>query len=408
MRNQTGCIYLNGDNWALRWRETVIIDGQESRKLRFKILGPVTSEHLKNRDRKTRKVRIPAEVQTAADSLLGIVNSAAGESVLLTIGDLVENRYLPDIEKATKPATFANYKFLWNRYLKPRISKRIVRDFERADAFRLWAAIHADNPHLRKRSILQVKSVINSIFRWALDRGLYHRENPAKASLPSGLPEAKITEAYSIDEVRVMLTKSIDPKLSAVVAMFFGSGMRRGEVAGFTWENYERLNEGAKLHITQAAWAGKIQTPKTKQSVGTIELGESFCQYIDLYRASLPAGADSGLMFTGRFPDQPMDMAAYSKSHLEPLLKAAGIPYRGGFHAFRRGNSTFVARALNSEAAAALSRHTVEMAETHYIKANEQERRGAQAAKIASIESKRAEMRRQAAQSLSAGLEQVQ
>jgi hypothetical protein len=35
MRKQTGCIYINGTNWCLRWRE-----GENgTRKQRFKIRG---------------------------------------------------------------------------------------------------------------------------------------------------------------------------------------------------------------------------------------------------------------------------------------------------------------------------------------------------------------------------------
>lgn len=404
MRKQNGFIDNNDKNWFMRWRET---DGDGKRKLRFKILAEVTSLHRKSRDKKTGKLRIPDEVQAAADSVLGVVNTHQADPYLLTITDLVENRFFPDVEKALKPASIENYKFNWAKYLKPAIGRRIVREFERKDAHQLWQTIHQRNPHLRRRSISQIKSVVNSVFKWALDRGLYYGDNPAKASMPSGLPENKVTEAYSIEEVSAILKASIDPKLSAIVAMFFGSGLRKGEVAGFPWENYERLNDGAVLHITQAAWHGKIQTPKTKQSIGDINLGESFCTYIDAYRASLPKGADSGLMFVGRFPGVPMSMDTYARLNLFPILKAAGIPWRGGFHAFRRGNSTFVAKAINSEAAAAQSRHTVEIAEQAYIKANDQERRGAQAAKVASIESKRQELRRQAAGALSDGLQSV-
>lgn len=72
MRKQTGCIYANGDNWCLRWREG---EG-EARKLRFKMLTPVTSEHRKSRERKTGTLRIPDEVQAMANAVLGVVNTS--------------------------------------------------------------------------------------------------------------------------------------------------------------------------------------------------------------------------------------------------------------------------------------------------------------------------------------------
>lgn len=70
VRNQNGCIYVNGESWCLRWRETVTKDGQQTRKLRFKILGEVTSEHRKSGNRKTGRPRTPAEVQMSRNSAL--------------------------------------------------------------------------------------------------------------------------------------------------------------------------------------------------------------------------------------------------------------------------------------------------------------------------------------------------
>jgi hypothetical protein len=81
MRKQTGCIYVNGDNWCLRWREG---EG-DARKLRFKILTPVTSEHRRSRDKKTHKLRIPDEVQAMANAVLGIVNTSPAAPYMVTI-----------------------------------------------------------------------------------------------------------------------------------------------------------------------------------------------------------------------------------------------------------------------------------------------------------------------------------
>lgn len=406
MRKQNGCIRTHGNNWCVLWREG------NPRKLQSKVIREITSEDRKNRDRKG-KLRQPRDVQDAARAHMDVVNRAAGNPgrppSLLKIGELVEQHYFPDIEKGLKIASVENYKFNWEKYLKAKVANCIVRDFHKQDAFLLWDAIHRENPHLRRRTMLQIKSVLHNVFKWAGDRGMFDgdRVNPATASLPSGLPANKATEAYNIEEVSAILKASIDPKFSAVIALLFGSGCRKGEIAGLTWENYERRDDGAILQVRQAVWHGKIQSPKTQQSIGDINLGEAFCTYVDAYRASLPAGADSGLIFPGRFPNQPMDMSSYAFWKLIPFLKTLKIPWRG-YHAFRRGNSTFVAKAFNSETAAALSRHTPEMAEAHYIKANDQERRGAKAAKVATIQSKRAQMRETAAAALSNAMESRQ
>jgi len=59
---------------VLRWRE----GDKGERKLRFKVLGEVTAVHRARRDRKTKKLRIPEEIQKQANAVLGIVKRGRG------------------------------------------------------------------------------------------------------------------------------------------------------------------------------------------------------------------------------------------------------------------------------------------------------------------------------------------
>jgi hypothetical protein len=51
MRKQTGCIYVNGDNWCLRWRE----GDNGTRKQRFKDPGAVGLPSSGTQERHTSK-----------------------------------------------------------------------------------------------------------------------------------------------------------------------------------------------------------------------------------------------------------------------------------------------------------------------------------------------------------------
>ena len=111
---------MNGANGCFRSRE-----GEKgARKLRFKILREATAEDRKSRDRKTGKLRIPADVQGAADAIVRVVITKS-EPYLLTIADLVEKRYFPDVEAVLRSSSMENYICLWNRYLKPRIGRLV-------------------------------------------------------------------------------------------------------------------------------------------------------------------------------------------------------------------------------------------------------------------------------------------
>jgi integrase len=243
-----------------------------------------------------------------------------------------------------------------------------------------------------------IRFFVSGVFEWALNHGMYSGFNPASADLPEGLPRGKETSAYSVEEIARLLSLLADVKAQAIVAMAFGSGLRKGELAGLQWQDYERTENGAVIHVRQAVWHRKITSVKTESSVADVNLGIQFCEYIDAYRG-LCYGVDSGLMF-GYSADRPVNLDSFANAYFKPVLKAAGIPWRG-YHGFRRGNATFLAKHEGAHVAALVLRHSnVGTTEAHYIKNSAQERRIAQAKKVVTISIQR----EQAATTLSAGL----
>lgn len=393
MRRQNGCIRAHGNCWTVLWREGT------PRKLHSKALREITSEDRKNRDR-SKKLRTPQDVKDAAAAHMDVVNRAAGRPgqapTTLTLGELWAEHYLPDNESTWAPATLANFQCLWNRHLKPRIGQSVVRDFRMVDATYLWKAIHKDNPHLCKRSMVSIQAVLRDVFRWAQAHGMYDDANPAVAELPKTLPKSKPTEAYTAAEVNRMLELAINPRLACVIALFFGAGVRRNEGRGLTWEDYERKEDGAVLHIHRQYGRWGYRPLKRESSHADVYLDETVCSYLDAYKATFPEGY-TGLLFPGREAGRPMDMISFSDDHLRPLLKAAGIPYKRGWHSFRRGSDTEIAKKLGTEVAADHGRHTVAIAENHYVKFSAQERRAQKIAKAMAAEQKRDENRQAAA-----------
>src|SRR5689334_11534761 len=106
MKQQKGCVSIDRNNWVCRWRENISDgSGRTVRKLRFKVLGEVTAEHRRNKDRKTHKLRVPDDIQKLADELTNPANTSK-VSVLTTIGQFVDDVYLPEKKEALKPGSY--------------------------------------------------------------------------------------------------------------------------------------------------------------------------------------------------------------------------------------------------------------------------------------------------------------
>ena len=78
--------------------------------------------------------------------------------------------------------------------------------------------------------------------------------------LPKSNP-ANETYAYSLEEITQMLNVLPEPAATIVAVAAF-TGVRKGELRGFLWKNYD----GEQVLITQSFWRGHLLEPKTRQS----------------------------------------------------------------------------------------------------------------------------------------------
>jgi integrase len=395
MRQQTGCIYIKGDSWALRWRETVRTpEGKQARKMRFKILGDVTAEHRRNKDRSTGKLRIPDEIQSAADEITEAANRNPLTSVMLTIDEFV-TEYLKDKKREIRQGTHDGYTQLWNKYLLPRIGETVLRKFSRHDAFLLWQQIAKDYPSLSRQTMSHIRFLLGGIFNSALNCGLYKGENPALADLPFGLRGRKQSEVYTADEVIKMLALFVGQlKVQAVIALAWASALRMGELSAVSWDCYDRTDDGAVIHVKQANWRGLISAPKTDSSVDDVYISNDICSYIDAFRKSMGNPAE-GFCF-GHVPEKPLNMDNLVRRVIRPVLETARLKWKG-WHAFRRGNATYLAKQSTGDGmsdAARMLRHSDEgVTAEHYVKVSRQQKRVLAARKVVAVAEQRQSQR---------------
>lgn len=412
---QKGRIYIARGSWCLQWRETLIdATGNSERVRRFKVLAPVAPEHKRNLK------RIPKEIDSLAQQTLAPINNGTAPTVLRTIGDLI-TEYLK--QRQLKPSTVIGYRRIFERYLEKRIGERTIADFRIVDAHRLWQDVYSANKHLSRQTMNHVRFFLAGAFRYAIENGFYFGSNPCSASLPEGLRGRQQQGAYTVEEIASLLSILVSPMARAIVALAFGSGLRKGELAGLKWEDYKQDDSGAVIQIRRSVWQGITLLPKTEASSDVVHVSPEIVAFVEAYR-EFAGGVNEGWMFPG-VDDKSINLDSFARWQLKPLMnrcaickkhkaihkneehgfeRDASLPAWKGWHSFRRGNATYLAKKMSGDgvkAASLMLRHSdPAVTQDHYVLTTRQERRAQEARKAIEIE----QTRQQAAATLGAGL----
>jgi integrase len=219
---------------------------------------------------------------------------------------------------------------MWKGYLKSR-GEIMLREFRTVDGERILESIAAEH-QLTSTTLAHIKAFLSGIFRYAKRQGVLDSENPMRdVVLPKGKPAGE-THAYSLHEITLMLNVLADPAATIIAVAAF-TGVRKGELRGFLWENYD----GEKVLISQSFWRGHALEPKTRESKAPVPIIALLGRRLDLQRRLLGNPAN-GLMFPSA-AGKPINLDALAAEVIVPSITKVGVPWHG-WHAFRRGLAT--------------------------------------------------------------------
>jgi len=157
------------------------------------------------------------------------------------------------------------------------------------------------------------------------------------------------------DEIKIFLDNCL-PSNHAVFYTAVFTGTRRGELLALKWGDID-WNAG-KIHVRRSLYKGAFQTPKSKYSIGAIDLGPRLAEVLKVHRAKqnetrLKIGKvsdkkpgrlhlvnpepkiwiDNDLVFC-RDDGQPYDPDNFYHREFRPVLKRAGLR-QIGIHGLR-------------------------------------------------------------------------
>jgi integrase len=270
-RKQNGTIIAINNRWYVRFWERRNIGGTIERKRATHLLGTVT----------TRGKHPPADIVDEAERHMATVNNAVIPAEhTVSIGDFVENVYLPWVKQYKRASTYKGYRDIWEDHLKPTTSRergsmKNVRTF----TVQNWLnQIGKDS--LSRNSLKHIKSTISGIFTLAKQLGYFDGANPVQGTATNpNAPEGGDTYAYSLEEIQAFLSLLPAPSDVAFAVAAF-AGLRHGEIQGLEWPDYR----DGQLWVTRSVWNNTVNEPKTKKSKAPVPVIRQLAERLEMHR----------------------------------------------------------------------------------------------------------------------------
>ena len=192
---------------------------------------------------------------------------------------------------------------------------------------------------LSRTSLRHIKAQLSGIFNHAKQQGYFDGINPVQGSAVPKARPGQETYAYSLEEVTRIL--AVLPETAAtIVATAAFTGLRRGEIRGLLWENYN----GQELRVTQSIWKNTVDEPKTAKSKAPVPVVSQLRTMLDAHR--IKAGnPQRGPMFANKL-GKPLCLNGVVNRLILPVLHGCQVcgnnreDHTTADHKFKNSSST--------------------------------------------------------------------
>jgi integrase len=324
---QRGRIFRKGSSWHLRYKAYSFVDGRKVWRTTSTKLADVDLQH-----------RTQQSVETEAQRFLASLNPTRGpaNAALKGIKTFKEQSEIwlescrTRQRNPIKPATLRNWKSHLNVHILPSIGNILLPDVSNRVVKEFVATLK-----LAPKSVNNIVQVIKMVRASAVDsegNEIYPiKWNHEFIDLPAVKTREQRQPSFTKKEIETLIEAGNRP-VQLLTILLAASGMRAGELFGLEVEDFD----GSAVHVRQSAWNSIIQTPKTENSVRTIELHPGVAKLVKAFIGK----RTSGFIFpnTGA---KPVHQSNFLRREFHPALIAAEIP-KAGFHGFRRFRNTYL------------------------------------------------------------------
>jgi len=322
-RYQRGQLFLRGKKirvWVARWREDELTpDGAARRVFRSEVLGTLAEYATKSLAKRA-----------LADRLVIVNDPRYRARPTATLAEFAP-RWEAKVATQFKPSTQAAIRSHLRLHLVPFFGKRCMKDIH-PELVQGFISQSKASPKTRRNLVMTLRMMWKSARAWG-----YVVHDPFEDLV---LPKARKARPvfFTLEEVQRILAEAQGP-YRTLYWLAAETGMRAGELCGLTVDD---LDFGRQLlYVRQSAWRGKLQAPKTENSIRTFALSAELAEHLKAFVLQWRPNPER-LLFSSR-NGTPWDANMIVKRKLHPLLDKLGIQ-RCGLHAFRHANETLMDR----------------------------------------------------------------
>jgi integrase len=317
-RHQTGSIYKAYGAYHLKYYATVMREGKAVRAQR---------SHRLCSEKKTKK-----EAKSLAAEFIATVNLADKRIITdsdLTVAEFFEKRFIPYCEEFVpvrgrvrqKPSTIRGHWQVWNQFLRDHFGSSSLQDYDTDKGNDFLQSLQDTKSG---RVLKSIKSLGTAIFkRAALDKRI--KTNPWRdVELPDDAAESSETEAYTREEAEDMIAALVDHvDCQLILALACFEGLRPGEIAALKWSDVT----GDELCIRRSVVRGKVDTPKTKDSIADIPLISVVPQLFAQWRLKCRTSKEDWVFPSNN--DTPVDLHNLISRVIRPHVEGERFKQRG-------------------------------------------------------------------------------
>ncbi len=201
------------------------------------------------------------------------------EATPITLGRYLNEQWLPFRKAQLRPTTFRRYSWIVDNYIIPTLGDVPIRRLRAEHLDRLYLdLLTSGNRHgepLAPKTVYDVHVVLRSCLGDAKRRHYVPANIALEARPPRPQAQArKGPETWTAEQLRAYLDATTHLRLQPAIYLAATTGMRRGELAGLRWGDWQRATHRLSIARSRQAVGGRsMEVPcKTKTSRRCVDL----------------------------------------------------------------------------------------------------------------------------------------